>query len=71
MSGRRKYRFQVGDVVRCTRELRTGVAWFAAGTLFTVIRRYSGYELKSYPCPTCGIQMRATRVQDKHLEVGQ
>ncbi len=68
---RRKYRFKVGDVVRSTREMRNGYAVLPAGTLFTVTRRFSGYNLDSHPCTKCGIQIRINRVFDDSLEAGQ
>lgn len=71
MSGRRKYRFQVGDVVRSTREMRNAYAVLPAGTLFAVSRRFSGYDLDSHPCTKCGIQIRINRVEDGALEAGQ
>lgn len=65
---RRKYRFKVGDVVRSLREMRNGRAILPAGTLFTVHRRFSGYDLESHPCDKCGVQIRMTRVDDGALE---
>jgi len=65
---RRKYRFNVGDVVRSRREMRNGYAVLPAGTLFTVRRRFSGYDLDSHPCDRCGVQIRISRVGDAALE---
>lgn len=67
---RRKYRFKVGDVVRSRREMQNARAILPAGTLFTVKRRFSGYDLDSHPCDKCGVQMRITRVDDGALEHG-
>lgn len=66
--GRRRYRFNVGDVVRSRREMRNGYAVLPAGTLFTVHRRFSGYDLKSHPCDKCGVQIRINRVEDGAVE---
>ena len=65
---RRKYRFNVGDVIRSRREMRNGYAVLPAGTLFTVRRRFSGYDLDSHPCDKCGVQIRISRVDDDALE---
>lgn len=65
---RRRYRFKVGDVVCSRREMRNGYAILPAGTLFTVKRRFSGYDLDAHPCDKCGVQIRINRVDDGALE---
>ncbi len=65
---RRKYRFKIGDVVSSRREMRNGYAILPAGTLFTVRRRFGGYDLDSHPCDRCGVQLRMTRVDDRHVD---
>jgi hypothetical protein len=58
-----------GVKVRSLRALRNGWAEMPAGTIFTITRKFSGFDLESDPCEHCGIKMRISRVQPQDLEL--
>jgi len=62
MSRRRNYRFKVGDKVVSITPISNGWAEMPKGTVFTINRRFKGYELVSDPCRECGLKVRITRV---------
>lgn len=58
-----------GKRVRSLRELRNASAIIPAGTVFTVVGKFSGLELLADACNCCRIQMRISRVGVEYLEM--
>ena len=47
-----------GARVKSIRPISTHSAKMPAGTVFTVRRKFKGFELVSDPCPHCGVKFR-------------
>ena len=59
----------VGLHVRSLCDLRNGYLRMPAGCICKVTRYSRGLHLESEPCPTCGAQLRMSRVQERDVEI--
>ena len=65
-----KYKRQwVGLKVRTLKTLSNGLCSIAQGTVCVVTRSWGGLRLTSDPCPSCGIKVHISRVQEYDVEI--
>ncbi len=57
-----------GRKVRALDDLVTRRMRVTAGTVLTIRRKQSGYELETGPCPSCGVAMKVAKVPPSSLE---
>lgn len=58
-----------GTRVRSRHALKNGRHTLPKGTVYTIRRKFNGFELTSAACPCCGVQHHITRVNPYDLEL--
>lgn len=62
-------KFFVGKKVRTLIRMQNGLMVIPEGTFCTITRKFGGFNLKSEPCETCGVQIRISRVHRRDVEL--
>lgn len=57
-----------GRKVKSLVTLKNGMFTIPAGTIFTITKKQAGFEVRSNPCPTCGISSFISRVQPRDID---
>jgi hypothetical protein len=67
---RRTERDWLETPVRLLRAVKTvGGVEFPAGTLGTICRKFKGFEIRSAPCPHCGVRVGIKELKPADLEI--
>lgn len=59
----------IGKRVRSQRPLANSVCELPTGTLFEITAKFGGLDLKSEPCPKCGLQAFFRKVPAYYVEL--
>lgn len=58
-----------GRKARTTRVIKNGVGSIPAGTVVTIARKFSGFEIETPRCSCCGVSLFVTRVEPDALDL--